>query len=174
MFGGKTEELIRILRRAIYAKQKVIAFKHASDGRYDPIQLASHGGDRLMAHPVHSVAQMRELITDDTEIVGIDEGQFLGADLVDFARWLRMSGRRVTIVVLNQTYAGDPFPGPGRDLLSIADSIAVLTAVCTVCGETATFSQKLTAGTDIVEVGETETYAARCILHWNPEGSPVK
>lgn len=176
MFSGKTEELIRRLRRAQYARQKLIVFKHANDsGRYDPVQIASHCGGRFMANPVRTVAQMRELITDDIEVVGVDEAQFFDdAEFVGFVRWLRQTGRRVILVILNQTFAGDPFPGPGPALLAVADSIMVLTAVCTVCGKTAGFSQKLTSGTEIVKVGETESYAARCILHWNPEGPPVE
>ena len=175
MFSGKTEELIRRLRRAQYAKQKLIVFKHANDsGRYDPVRIASHCGGRFMANPVHTVAQMRELITDDIEVVGIDEAQFFDDELVGFVRWLRQTGRRVILVILNQTFAGDPFPGPGPALLAVADSITVLTAICTVCGQTASFSQRLTRDTEVVLVGEKENYDARCILHWIPEGTPAE
>jgi thymidine kinase len=175
MFGGKTEELIRLLRRTSIARQKLIVFKHANDSkRYDPVQLASHCGGRLMATPVHTVAHMRQLVTDDIEVVGIDEGQFFEEDLVGFVRWLRLTGRRVIVVILNQTFTGDPFPGPGSALLAIADNITLLTAVCSVCGEPAGFSQRLTGGKDVVQVGEKKDYDARCILHWNPDGAPTE
>lgn len=174
MFSGKTEELIRRAKRALIARQAVVAFKHANDvGRYDPVQLASHGGARLMATPVASVKQMNTLVNLRDQVIIVDEAQFFGMELIEFLVTQRRSGRRVIVSGLNMDYTGRPFPGPMPSVLAIADEISVEKAVCTECGETAGFSQRLTASRDTIEVGEGDKYAARCFAHWDPNGVPM-
>ena len=166
MFSGKTEELIRRIIRAKYANQEFVVFKHPNDsGRYDPVQLASHGGRRIMANVVGTVAEMERLIIDDTLVVFVDEGQFYGQELADFARRQRHLGRRVVIAGLNMDFAENPFPGPIPSLLALADTITILKAVCTVCGKDAGFSQRVVKSSETVLVGAKEAYEARCKLH---------
>ncbi len=175
MFSGKTEELIRRMRKARYAKQKVIVFKHAADSaRYDPVQLASHNGTLDPAIPVRTVEEMRALVTDDITVVGIDEAQFFGKDegLVEFLEWLRLTHRRTVVAALKQDYRGRVF-GPMAEILVTADQITVETAVCTICCEPAGYSQLLRVAADptlVTVVGGKEEFAARCLLHWNPNG----
>ncbi len=174
MFSGKTEEVIRRARTAMYAKQKVAIFKHRHDcGRYDPIQLASHSGVRLMAIPVDNINQMESQIDDSTEVLVIDEGQFFGREIVPFVILQRsLYCRRIIISALNMDFTGKPF-GPVPELLAIANEIVTLTAICTECRNPASFSQKLIASTEQIAIGDKKLYAARCELHWNPEGSPL-
>ena len=166
MFSGKTEELIRRIVRAQYANQKFVVFKHPNDsGRYDPVQLASHGGRRIMANVVGTVAEMERLIAEDTVDIFVDEGQFYDMELADFARRQRHLGRRVVIAGLNMDFAENPFPGPIPSLLALADTITILKAVCTVCGRDAGFSQRVAKSKETVLVGAHGAYAARCKLH---------
>lgn len=166
MFSGKTEELIRRINRAQYAKLKFVVFKHSNDaGRYDPVQLASHSGLRNMAIVVGTVAEMERLIPEGTTDIFVDEGQFYGQELADFARRQRQLGRRVVIAGLNMDFAENPFPGPISALLALADKITILKAVCTVCGRDAGFSQRIVKSSDTVLVGAKEAYEARCKLH---------
>lgn len=166
MFSGKTEELIRRIVRAKYANQKFVVFKHPNDsGRYDPVQLASHGGVRIMANVVGTAAEMEALIPDGTLVIFIDEGQFYPQELADFARQQRQLGRRVVIAGLNMDFAENPFPGPIPSLMALADSVTILKAVCTVCGRDAGFSQRVVRSGATVLVGAHDAYVARCKLH---------
>ncbi len=174
MFSGKTEESIRRAKTAMYARQKVAIFKHRHDcGRYDPIQLASHGGLRLMATPVDNVKQIKEQLSEDTEVIVIDEGQFFDDTIVSFVIHQRhFHRRRIIVSALNMDFTGKPF-GPVPELLAIANEIVTLTAICTECRNPASFSQKLIASTEQITIGDKKLYAARCELHWNPEGSAL-
>lgn len=166
MFSGKTEELMRRIVRAQYANLKFVVFKHSNDaGRYDPVQLASHSGQRIKANVVGTVAEMERLIPKGTTDIFVDEGQFYGQELADFASRQRELGRRVVIAGLNMDFEGKPFPGPIPSLLALADTITILKAVCTVCGRDAGFSQRIVKSSETVLVGAKEAYEARCKRH---------
>jgi thymidine kinase len=170
MFSGKTEELIRRIIRAKYAGQRFVVFKHPNDsGRYDPVQLASHGGGRIMASVVGAVVDMERLIPDDARVIFIDEAQFYDHELTDFARRQRQAGRRVVIAGLNMDFAENPFPGPIPSLMALADDIAILKAACTICGRDAGFSQRTVQSGATVLVGAHDAYEARCKLHHTRE-----
>lgn len=167
MFSGKTEELIRRLNRAHIAKQKVQAFKPAVDDRYDAVQIASHGGRTLMAQAVQNIDELLALIDDDVEVVGIDEGQFLGPGLIDLCEGLANRGKRVVVAGLDQDWRGQPF-SPMDHLMAISESVTKVLAICMVCGNPANRSQKVVSGEDLFQVGAAETYEARCRSHFDP------
>ncbi len=163
MFSGKTEELIRRLRRATFAKQQIVSFKHSSDRRYSNEELASHGGMRWPGYPVQDVLAMHEKISASTDIIGIDEAQFFKQELVEYAQGLADRGVRVIIAGLDQTYHGEPF-GPMPELLSIAEEVTKVQAVCVQCGSSAgrSYRTKQVDGNGIIMVGAAESYEARC------------
>ena len=168
MFSGKTEELIRRLNRAHIAQQKVQAFKPAIDDRYDAVQLASHGGRTLMAQAVDNLEQLQDLLEDDVEVVGIDEGQFLGAGLVGVCEALADRGKRVVVAGLDQDWQGQPFQPMDR-LMAVSESVTKVLAICMVCGNPANRSQRVVTGNDLFQVGAAEAYEARCRRHFDPE-----
>jgi len=168
MFSGKTEEAIRRARRAMIARQKIVAFKHASDNRYDPVQIASHGGTKLMAIPVDNAAQMETHVRKGTCVIIVDEAQFFDDDLVEFVIRHRDAGRRIIVSGLNMDFARRPFDGPMGKIMLVANEISVQVAVCTVCGGPAHFSQRLSASRALKVVGERKDYAARCQPHHDP------
>jgi thymidine kinase len=161
MFSGKSEELIRRLRRASIAKQKVQVFKPKIDDRYSLDEIISHSGMSHVSKPVMTAAEMMSLIEPDTQVVGIDEGQFFDIGLVDAANELANSGRRVIIAGLDQDYMGRPFE-PMPQLLAIAEFITKTHAICVKCGAIANYSQRISASTERIEVGATDKYEARC------------
>jgi len=166
MFSGKTEELIRRLRRATLAKQKVLVFKPAIDNRYAPEKIASHAGVTFDAipidHPEEMLAQLQ-----DADVIGLDEGQFFPPEIVETVQAVARGGKRVVIVGLDMDYQGVPF-GSMPQLLAIAERIDKLTAVCMVCGTDATRSQRIAASDSQVLVGGDDVYEARCRQHWSP------
>jgi thymidine kinase len=170
MFSGKTEELIRRIKRAVIARQVVQVFKPHLDDRYDAVQVASHSGTFFSALPVHTVAEMQLQLRADTEVVAVDEGQFFEAALVDFCRELAESGRRVIVAGLDLDFRGEPF-GPMPQLLAEAELVDKLQAICLVCGAPASRTQRLINGQPasyndpIILVGATENYEARCRKH---------
>jgi thymidine kinase len=166
MYSGKTEELIRRLRRAKIAKQSVGAFKHASDDRYDPVSLGSHGGVKLEARPYKTVAGLDKAVRG-LEVIGIDEVQFFDEDIVPFIERLANIGCRVIVAGLDLDFAGTPFNNTMR-LLALAERVTKLSAVCTFpeCGADASRSHRLVADTTQVLVGGTGVYEARCRTHW--------
>lgn len=171
MFCGKTEELIRLLRRAVIAKQVVQVFKPSIDLRYDNgAKVTSHAGMAFDAIPVNSANEIWEKINPDTTVVGIDEAQFLDEGIVDVVRGLANRGLRVIVAGLDTNFRGDPF-GSMPILLAIAEKVQKLNAICMVCGEPATRTQRLVNGKParydepIVVVGAAEMYEARCRLH---------
>ncbi|MFN2390938.1 MAG: thymidine kinase [Pyrinomonadaceae bacterium] len=161
MFSGKSEELIRRLRRAQIARQKVQVFKPKIDDRYSIEQIASHSGMTHVSHPVMTAKELMAQIKDDTEVVGIDEGQFFDAEIVNAANELANNGKRVIIAGLDQDYTGKPFE-PMPQLLSIAEFITKTHAICVKCGATANYSQRTFESKERVEVGASGKYEARC------------
>ena len=167
MFSGKTEELIRRLRRARIARQHVQIFKPALDVRYSPADVVSHDENALASTPVHTAEQILLLATD-ADVVAIDEAQFFGTELVDVCQRLARSGKRVLVAGLDQDYLGRPFE-PVPQLMAVAEHVTKLHAVCMVCGAPANHSQRLVASTERVVVGAQDVYEPRCRRHFSPE-----
>ena len=161
MFSGKSEELIRRLNRAAIARQKVQVFKPIIDSRYSVEEIASHSGRTHLSKPVGSAAELRAQVAADTQVVGIDEGQFFDAALVDIVNELANSGKRVIVAGLDQDYTGRPFE-PMPQLLCIAEYITKIHAICVKCGSTANFTQRTVESDARVEVGASDKYEARC------------
>jgi thymidine kinase len=168
MFSGKTEELMRRLKRAQYAKQKIQVFKPVIDQRYSVDHVQSHDANRIMSTPVTSAKEILEKIDDNTRVVGIDEAQFFDDGIVEVAQKLAYRGTKVICAGLDMDFRGQPF-GPMPKLLAIAESVTKLSAVCVVCGAAATRSQRMIAEPDEspasqeqVLVGAHDYYEARC------------
>jgi thymidine kinase len=161
MFSGKSEELIRRLRRAEIAKQRVQIFKPAIDERYSKTDIVSHSGLEIRSNNVSTAAEILEKVDARTEVIGIDEGQFLGEGLVDVATHLANMGKRVIIAGLDMDYLGRPFV-PMPRLLALAEEITKLLAICMQCGNPAVHTQRLVASEDLIVVGATGMYEARC------------
>jgi|SRR5690606_30827789 len=161
MFSGKSEELIRRLNRARIARQRVQVFKPSIDARYSIEEIASHSGRTHDSKPVATTREMMELIEADTQVVGIDEGQFFDMDIVAAVNELAGSGKRVIIAGLDQDYTGKPFE-PMPQLLSVAEFITKTHAICVKCGATANYSQRTVESDERVEVGASDKYEARC------------
>jgi thymidine kinase len=167
MFSGKSEELVRRLRRAVIARQKVQTFKPLIDTRHPPEVLVTRDNRRLAAITVASSAEMRRALEPGVEVVGVDEAQFLDEGLIDLAMELADGGVRVIVAGLDQDYLRRPF-GPMPAILALAEHVDKVHAICVVCGGNAHYSQR-TAGTDAqVEVGDTELYEARCRSCYEP------
>jgi thymidine kinase len=170
MFSGKTDELIRRLVRATIAKQKVQVFKPAIDVRYAAEKVASHTGSTFDAIPVEKAADIRVKIDNDTTVVGIDEAQFLDPEVVTVAKELAARGVRVIVAGLDTDFRGEPF-GSMPVLMSEAEDVLKLHAICMVCGDNASRTQRLVNGNParydepIVIVGAAELYEARCRQH---------
>jgi thymidine kinase len=170
MFSGKTDELIRRLVRATIAKQKVQVFKPAIDIRYAAEKVASHAGATFDAIPVTNAAEIRAKLDKDTTVVGIDEAQFLDIDVIDVAQELASRGVRVLVAGLDTDFRGEPF-GSMPELMSKAEHVSKLHAICMVCGDEASRTQRLVNGKParyddpVVIVGASELYEARCRQH---------
>ncbi len=177
MFSGKSEELIRRLRRAVIAKQKVQVFKPQIDDRYSIDQVRSHSGSGFDATPVASSADIVALVAADTTVVGIDEAQFFDMNLAHVVAALADAGKRVICAGLDLDFRGEPF-GPMPTLLAIAERVDKLTAICVVSGEPATRTQRIINGRPasyhdpIILVGATESYEARSRKHHDVPGKP--
>src|SRR6266850_6761110 len=167
MFSGKSEELIRRLRRAQIARQKVQIFKPAVDSRYADDHIVSHSEMRIPSTTVSSSRALLDLVEADTEVVGIDEGQFFDQDLPAVCNELADRGKRVIVAGLDQDYLGKPFE-PMPQLLAIAEYITKTLAICMVCGNPANHTQRLVASGDRVLVGAGGTYEARCRRCFDP------
>ena len=160
MFSGKTEELIRRLNRAKIAKQKVEIFKPAIDVRYHEVDIVSHNQTAIRSTPVHSSEEIL-LMTYDCEVVGIDEAQFFDAGIVDVVNKLAENGKRVIIAGLDMDSRGIPF-GPMPNLMSIAEYVTKVHAICVVCGDIANYSYRKVPNEQQVMLGESDSYEARC------------
>ena len=161
MFSGKSEELIRRLKRAQIARQKVQVFKPKIDDRYSIEQIASHSGMTHVSKPVMTAKEILGQIEEDTQVVGIDEGQFFDMGIIKAVNELANRGKRVIIAGLDQDYTGKPFE-PMPQLLSIAEFITKTHAICVKCGQTANYSQRTFESNAQVEVGAGDKYEARC------------
>ena len=161
MFSGKSEELIRRLRRAKIARQKVQVFKPEIDSRYSNDHIVSHSEIRHESSNVRDVAELLTKLEPDTEVIGIDEGQFFGNELVDVANELARRGVRVIIAGLDQDYTGKPWE-PMPQLLAVAEYITKTHAICMKCGQPANYSQRTFESEERVAVGAGGMYEARC------------
>ncbi len=161
MFSGKSEELIRRLRRARIARQSVQTFKPAIDRRYDDAEIVSHDENRIDSTPVGDVAELRRALDPETQVVGIDEAQFLGAELVPLCVELAREGKRVIVAGLDMDFRGAPFD-PVPQLMAVAEEVTKAHAVCVGCGAPASHSQRIVAATGRVLVGAAEAYEPRC------------
>jgi thymidine kinase len=161
MFSGKSEELIRRLRRAIIGRQKVQAFKPEMDDRYGSDDIVSHDARRIDCTKVKTALDILTGVHADTRVVGIDEAQFLGEDLVGVCEELADRGKRVIVAGLDQDYLGRPFE-PIPQLLALAESITKIMAVCMVCGAPANKTQRLIDSDERIVVGTGGTYEPRC------------
>jgi thymidine kinase len=167
MFSGKSEELIRRLRRAQIAKQKVQIFKPLIDNRFSDGHIVSHSEMRIASENVRSSDEILGCVHGDTEVVGIDEGQFFDANLPAACNTLADRGKRVIVAGLDQDYLGRPFE-PMPQLLAIAEYITKTLAICVVCGEPANHTQRLVANQHRVLVGASGLYEARCRRCFDP------
>lgn len=170
MFSGKTEEMIRRLRRAVIAKQKVQVFKPVIDTRYDESRVTSHAGVDFEAVPIKRSSDIKKIANSDTTVVGIDEAQFFDEGIVHVISDLANDGMRVIVTGLDMDFRGEPF-GCIPVLMAKADKVDKLQAICMVCGEPAGRTQRLVDGKPayyedpIVIVGASEMYEARCRAH---------
>jgi thymidine kinase len=169
MFSGKSEELIRRVRRAQIARQRVQLFKPQIDARYSAGEIVSHSEMKMPSQVVDEASAIPPLVKDDTEVVAIDEGQFFDSSLVDVVDALANRGLRVIVAGLDQDYRGRPFE-PMPQLMAVAEYVDKTLAVCMRCGAPANRSQRLVATSDRVVVGGAGQYEARCRRCFHPDG----
>ena len=167
MFSGKSEELIRRLRRAEIARQRVQIFKPIIDERYSGSHIVSHNDMRIRSEAVSSAAEVQAKLDLRTEVIGIDEAQFLGAAIVELVVRLADMGKRIIIAGLDTDYLGRPFH-PMPELLAVADEITKTLAICMQCGNPAKHTQRLIASEDLIVVGAAGMYEARCRRCFEP------
>jgi thymidine kinase len=178
MFSGKSEELIRRVRRAQIARQRVAVFKPALDDRYDRRQVASHDGARMEAIAVRGSGEIAARLPDGATVAAIDEAQFLDDGIVDVAQTLAGTGVRVIIAGLDLDFRGEPFGAMPR-LMALAEAVDKLQAICMVCGAPASRTQRLVDGRPaafsdpIILIGAQEAYEARCREHHVVPGRPA-
>lgn len=165
MFSGKTEELIRRLKRAQFANQKIAVFKPALDKRYSEEDVVSHDLHSVKSQPIDSPAQMLD-ISSDIQVVGVDEAQFFDESLASVCEQLANKGVRVIIAGLDTDYLGHPF-GPIPALLSIAEDVQKVHAICVKCGDLANHSHRLSRSKDLVVLGEKDIYEPLCRSCYN-------
>lgn len=168
MFSGKSEELIRRLRRAEIARQRVQVFKPRLDDRFGDEHIVSHNRQRLPSQVVATSRELLAAVDDETRVVGIDEAQFYDEELVDVCQQLADGGKRVIVAGLDQDYAGRPFE-PIPQLLAVAEYITKTRAICVRCGAPANHSQRLIASRERVVVGAEDVYEARCRACFDPD-----
>ncbi|HLY65444.1 MAG TPA: thymidine kinase [Chloroflexota bacterium] len=178
MFAGKTEEVLRRVRRTAIARQKVLLVSHGLDERYRPASITSHDQRSYDARTASSAADVVELVAPDTEVLVIDEAQFFPADLALLCSALAARGLRVIVAGLDLDFRGEPF-GPIPALLAYADQVDKLTAVCVVCGQPATRTQRLISGRPasyndpLILVGAADAYEPRCRAHHEVPDHPA-
>jgi thymidine kinase len=169
MFSGKSEELIRRVRRAQIARQAVQIFKPRVDARFADDHIVSHSEMKMPSEVVDTARQIEERVRPETEVVGIDEGQFFDKELVEVASRLADRGVRVLVAGLDQDYMGRPFE-PMPQLMAVAEYVTKTLAICMRCGAPANRSQRLVAARDRVVVGGAQQYEARCRHCFQPGG----
>ncbi len=167
MFSGKSEELIRRIRRAEIARLRVQLFKPELDSRYSRDEIVSHSMQRLPSEPVKDSQEILARVHDKTEVVGIDEAQFLDEGLPEVCNRLANRGKRIIVAGLDMDFRGEPF-GPMPTLMAIAEYVTKQLAICVRCGNPANHTQRLTSDTGTVVVGAAETYEARCRRCFEP------
>ncbi|MBL0156526.1 MAG: thymidine kinase [Bryobacterales bacterium] len=167
MFSGKSEELIRRLRRALIARKRVQVFKPVIDVRYSADEIVSHADTRMKSEVIAKPQEILQRLDWRTQVVGIDEANFMGPELVDISQQLADSGKQVIIAGLDTDYMGRPFI-PIPDLLCIAESITKTLAICLRCGNPAKHTQRLVESTDLIAVGGMGMYEARCRRCFEP------
>jgi thymidine kinase len=173
MFSGKSEELIRRLRRAEIARQRVQIFKPVIDQRYSSDHIVSHDDSRIPSQCVSSAVEVEAKIDLRTEVIGIDEAQFLGEAIVPLVVRLADMGKRIIIAGLDTDYLGRPFH-PMPELLAVADEITKALAICMQCGNPAKHTQRLIASEDLIVVGAEGMYEARCRRCFEPNLAAVE
>lgn len=171
MYSGKTEELIRRIRRAEYARLKIQVFKPQIDDRYHAEDVTSHDQNSVKSIPINSSEEIWSLLKDDTQVVGIDEGQFFDHGLIEVVQTLAERGIRVIIAGLDTDWQAKPF-GPMPILMAIAENVTKQHAVCMVCGSAASRTQRVAHIDGQVVVGSHGIYEARCREHFKPEVVP--
>jgi thymidine kinase len=167
MFSGKSEELMRRLRRAMIARKRVQVFKPVIDTRYSLDEIVSHGDMRMKSEVVKDAAEILTRMDWRTQVVGMDEANFFGPDLVDIANQLADTGKQVIVAGLDTDYMGRPFP-PMPNLLTLAESITKTLAICMRCGNPAKHTQRLVESDDLIVVGAGGMYEARCRRCFEP------
>jgi thymidine kinase len=178
MFSGKTEELIRRLRRAEIAKQRVQVFSHSLDTRYGESMLASHSGFNFTATPVQNSRQILERLDPQATVIAVDEAQFFDWEIADVVNELANRGLRVIIAGLDTDFRAEPF-GPMPLMMAQAEQVEKFSAICVVCGEPASRTQRLINDKPalyddpIILVGASEVYEARCRKHHDVPGRPA-
>lgn len=160
MFSGKTEELIRRLRRAQFANLKIAIFKPAIDNRYSDVEVVSHDFHKITSTPIKDATAMLD-VPADVQVVGVDEAQFFGDNLVEVAQELANRGVRVIVAGLDMDFLGNPF-GPMPRLMAIAEDVRKVHAICVKCGNLATYSHRLSKNQDLVVLGEKDVYEPLC------------
>lgn len=173
MFSGKTEELIRRVKLALIAKQRVQVFKPQIDDRYASEYIISHSEQKVICTPVKASTDILTMVRDNTRIVGVDEAQFFDDRIIEVCEKLANRGIRVIVAGLDQDFMGKPF-GQMPELLAIAETVSKLSAVCMVCGGAATKTQRLTRSKEQIVVGSGEAYEARCRACHDPDLSLEK
>jgi len=161
MFSGKSEELLRRLRRAVIARQKVQAFKPAADTRHAPQRLITRDNREVSAISVRDSTELARVLEPDVQVIGIDEAQFFDEGLITLSSTLADQGVRVIIAGLDQDFLRRPF-GPMPGLLALAEFVDKMHAICVVCGSRAHFTQRIAGGAELVQVGDDDYYEARC------------
>lgn len=177
MFSGKSEELIRRVRRAKYGKQSVAVFKPAIDDRYSEEHIVSHNGTSFTAYPISQSMEILDIVTDEVDVVGIDEAQFFDKNITKVADRLAKRGIRVIVAGLDTDFRGEPF-GQMPKLMALAESVTKLNAICPVCGSPASRTQRLIDGKPasyddpVIMVGASESYEPRCRHHHEVPNKP--
>ncbi len=167
MFSGKSEELIRRLRRAVIARKRVQVFKPAIDDRYSDSEIVTHADLRMRSEPVNSAKEILLKLDWRTQVVGVDESNFFGPDLLEVANQLADSGKQVIVAGLDTDFMGRPF-SPMPDLLAMAESITKTLAICMRCGNPAKHTQRLIESEELILVGAAGAYEARCRRCFDP------
>ena len=170
MFSGKSEELIRRLRHASIARKHVQVFKPTIDNRYSDSDIITHSRHRMHSQPVSSASEILKELDGKTQVVGIDEANFFGQSLVDIVSRLADDGKQVIVAGLDTDYMGRPFP-PMPDLLALAESITKTLAICMRCGAPAKHTQRLVHSDQLILVGASDSYEARCRRCFEPGNS---